>query len=188
VHPCTHGIRASCPSQDVQRNAEEVKGTKHPEADNGNLVNKTRLAAYNYAVRLLTHREFCEFEMRQRLTGREFEDDVIRWTINQLVQDGYLSEMRFAESYLRSRLKKGEAPWLAAKRTEQKGTRSDAVQAALAELSADYDAGQAARDLMQARDPGGLRFDDERVWQRQARFLRNKGFATDIILRVLKQR
>jgi len=126
--------------------------------------------------------------MRQRLTGREFEHDVIGWTINQLVQDGYLSEMRFAESFVRSRLKKGEAPWLAAKRAEQKGARSDVVQAALAELCEDYDAEQVAQDLMQARDPGGLRFENERVWQRQARFLRNKGFNADIILRVLKQR
>jgi len=148
---------------------------------------KQQLAAYSHAVRLLTHREFCESEMRQRLAGREFEAEVIDWVVHQLQQDGYLSEMRFAESYLRSRLKKGEAPWLAAKRAEQKGARSDAVQAALAELCEDYDAEQAARDLMQARDPGGLRFDEERVWQRQARFLRNKGFATEVILRVLKQ-
>jgi len=151
-------------------------------------VDKTKLAAYHYAVRLLTHREFCEADMRRRLAGREFEGDVIDWTINQLVQDGYLSEMRFAESYLRSRLKKGEAPWLAAKRAEQKGARSDALQAALAELTEDYDAEQAARALIEARDAGGLRFEDERVWQRQARFLRNKGFHADIILRVLKQR
>jgi len=153
-----------------------------------NKPGKEQLAAYRYAVRLLTNREFCQFEMRQRLARREFDEEVVAWAINQLQKDGYLSELRFAESYLRSRLKKGEAPWLAAKRAEQKGARSDAVQAALAELTEDYDAEQVARDLMQARDPGGLRFDEERVWQRQARFLRNKGFATDIILRVLKQR
>jgi len=126
--------------------------------------------------------------MRQRLAGREFDDEVIDWAVKQLQQDGYLSEMRFAESYLRSRIKKGEAPWLAAKRAEQKGAESETVQAALMELTECYDAEQAARDLVSGRDPGGFRFDDERVWQRQARFLRNKGFATDVILRVLNQR
>jgi len=165
-----------------QRNTEEV------ETENEREVNKTRLAAYNYAVRLLTHREFCESDMRQRLAGREFEGDVIDWAINRLQQDGYLSELRYAEAYLRSRLKKGEAPWLAAKRAEQKGAQSAAVQVALAELTECYDAEQAARDLISARDPAGLRFEDERVWQRQARFLRNKGFNADIIMRVLKQR
>jgi len=149
---------------------------------------KQQLAAYNYAVRLLANREFCEFEMRQRLARREFEDETIDWAISRLQQDGYLSELRYAEAYLRSRLKKGEAPWLAARRAEQKGTQSAAVQAALTELTECYDAGQAARELMLARDPAGLRFEDERVWQRQARFLRNKGFATDIILRVLNDR
>ncbi len=149
---------------------------------------KQQLAAYNYAVRLLANREFCEFEMRQRLARREFEDETIDWAISRLQQDGYLSELRYAEAYLRSRLKKGEAPWLAARRAEQKGAQSAAVQAALTELTECYDAGQAARELMLARDPAGLRFEDERVWQRQARFLRNKGFATDIILRVLNDR
>jgi len=149
---------------------------------------KQQLAAYDYAVRLLANREFCEFEMRQRLARREFEDETIDWAISRLQQDGYLSELRYAEAYLRSRLKKGEAPWLAARRAEQKGAQSAAVQAALTELTECYDAGQAARELMLARDPAGLRFEDERVWQRQARFLRNKGFATDIILRVLNDR
>jgi len=149
---------------------------------------KQQLAAYDYAVRLLANREFCEFEMRQRLARREFEDETIDWAISRLQQDGYLSELRYAEAYLRSRLKKGEAPWLAARRAEEKGAQSAAVQAALTELTECYDAGQAARELMLARDPAGLRFEDERVWQRQARFLRNKGFAADIILRVLNDR
>jgi len=126
--------------------------------------------------------------MRQRLADRDFDDEVTGFVIHQLQKDGYLSEARFAESYLRSRLNRGEAPWLAAKRARQKGAESAAVEAALTELTGHYDAEQAARDLILARDPGGLRFGDERVWQRQARFLRNKGFATDIILRVLKQR
>jgi len=172
----------------VAEDTEEVKVKNNQDEENEHGVNKAVQEAYHYAVRLLTHREFCESDMRRRLAGREFEDAVISWTINQLQQDGYLSEMRFAESYLRSRIKKGEAPWLAAKRAEQKGAQPEAVQAALMELTEDYDAEQAARDLVSGRDPAGLRFDDERVWQRQARFLRNKGYATDVILRVLKQR
>ncbi len=150
-------------------------------------LNKTEQAAYHYAIRLLANREFCIREMRQRLGRRSFDDAIINVVINQLQQDGYLSEARFAESYLRSRLNKGEAPWLAAKRAEKKGAEPAALQAALAELSEGYDAMQAAQDLMMARDPGGLRFDDERIWRRQARFLRNKGFAMEIILRVLNE-
>jgi len=146
---------------------------------------KAAQAAYRYAVRLLAGREFCISDMRRRLAGRAFDDAIIDEVIGQLQQDGYLSEERFAEACIRSRMQRGEAPWLAARRALQKGADPDAVDAALAELSEDFDAEQAARALIAARDPGGRRFDEERVWQRQARFLRNKGFGTDIILRVL---
>jgi len=85
-------------------------------------------------------------------------------------------------------LEKGETPWLAMKRAKQKGADDASLQLAMDELTVDYDAEQSARDLLAMRDPAGFRFEDERVWQRQARFLQNKGFGTDIVLRVLKER
>ena len=108
--------------------------------------------------------------------------------IKQLQTDNYLSEQRYAEAFLRSRMNRGEAPWLAAQKARQKGAESAAIQAALAEFDEDYDDEQVCRELLEQRDPGGLRFEDERVWQRQARFLRNKGHNSATILRVLKQR
>ena len=147
---------------------------------------KAQLAAYNYAVRLLGGREFCQLEMHQRLIARAFDEDIVEEVIRQLQQDGYLSEMRFAESFLRSRMNRGEAPWLAAQRARQKGAQAEVVDMALQDVLADYDAQSVAQELIGRRDPAGRRFEDERVWQRHARFLRNKGFATDIILQVLK--
>ncbi|MDQ6966440.1 MAG: RecX family transcriptional regulator, partial [Mariprofundaceae bacterium] len=41
--------------------------------------------------------------------------------------------------------------------------------------------------LLARRDPQGLRHEDERVWQKQARFLRNKGFDAATIVRALKE-
>ena len=126
--------------------------------------------------------------MRKRLAARDYDEADIEAVVEQLKSDSYLSEVRFAESYLRSRLNKGEAPWLAAQRAKQKGVDHSVLQNELDRVEADFDAGEAAARLLAARDPSGLRFEDERVWQRQARFLRNKGFNSDTILRVLNQR
>jgi len=126
--------------------------------------------------------------MTQRLESKAYEQDIITTVLAQLKRDNYLSEQRYAEAFLRSRLKRGEAPWLAAQKAKQKGAQSQAVQMVLAELCEDYDDEQVCRELIDQRDPGGLRFDDERVWQRQARFLRNKGHNSATILCVLKQR
>jgi regulatory protein len=125
--------------------------------------------------------------MHQRLSRRDYDEPTITEVLKRLKADHYLSEARFAESYLRSRMKKGEAPWLAAQKARRKGADSAAVEAALSELTAHYDAEQAAREILAARDPAGVRFEDKRMWRRQARFLQNKGFASDIILRVLKE-
>ena len=151
-------------------------------------LNKEELAAYTYAVRLLGQREFNAREMSQRLESKAYDQEIIAAVLTQLKRDNYLNEERYAEAFLRSRLKRGEAPWLAAQKAKQKGAESNALQVVLAEFVDDYDDEQVCRELIDQRDPGGLRFDDERVWQRQARFLRNKGHNSATILRVLKQR
>ncbi len=151
-------------------------------------MNKEQLEAYSYCARLLARREYCTAQIQQKLIGRELDDDMISFVVAQLKHDGYLNDLRYAEAYVRSRIEKGETPWLAAKRAQQKGADAVSVQAALDELTEDYDAEQTARELLLMRDPTGFRFEDERVWQRQARFLQNKGFGTDIVLRVLKER
>ncbi len=151
-------------------------------------MDKAQSAAYLYAARLLARREYCTLQIKQKLQSRDTDAEVISFVIEKLKTDGYLNDQRFAQLYLRSRIDRGEAPWLAAKRTQQKGADERSIQLAMDEISADYDAEQAATDVLKGRDPAGFRFEDERAWQRLARFLRNKGFATDIILRVLKQR
>lgn len=118
---------------------------------------------------------------------REFDSDCISTVLVQLKDDGYLSEARFAESFLRSRLNRGEAPWLAALKARQKGVDESALQAALEEAEAGFDMMQACRDLLGRRDPQGLRHHEKRVWQRQARFLRNKGFDTATILHAMNE-
>lgn len=148
---------------------------------------KEQLAAYAYAVRLLAGREYCAARLRAKMALRGFDANCISTVLARLKDDGYLSEARFAESFLRSRLNKGEAPWLAALKARQKGVDASALQAALEEIEADFDMMQACRDMLDRRDPQGLRYHDKRVWQRHARFLRNKGFDTATILHVMNE-
>ena len=103
----------------------------------------------------------------------------------RLRETGLLSEARFANSYLCSRLKRGESPWLAARKARQRGVDEAALQAALEEAEAGFDALAACRELLKRRDPAGERRSNARVWQRQARFLQNRGFDSATILRAL---
>jgi regulatory protein len=136
---------------------------------------------------LLAGREYCAAQIRAKLLLRDFDADCINAAMAELRDDGYLSEVRFAESFLRYRLKKGEVPWLAAVKAKQKGVDESVLQDALAEAEASFDMMQACRDVLGRRDPQGLRHHEKRVWQRHARFLQNKGFDTATILHAMNE-
>ncbi|HCS12184.1 MAG: ABC transporter permease [Zetaproteobacteria bacterium CG06_land_8_20_14_3_00_59_53] len=132
-------------------------------------------------------REHCAAELRLKLGQRDYPDEVIAAVLARLREDGHLSESRFAEAFLRMRLKAGETPWLAAQKARQRGVEEVALQDALQAMQDDYDGLEACRRLIARRDPLGLRHADENQWQRQARFLRNKGFDAATIVRALKE-
>lgn len=147
---------------------------------------KQARAAYAYALRLLSRREFFAAEMERRLTTKGFDDACIWQTLNRLTDDGYLSEARFAEGFLRMRVARGETPKLAAIRARQRGVKSAAVEAALHEAEEAFDRDSACHELLQRRDPRGLRHSDARLWQRHARYLKNKGFDAATIMRAMR--
>jgi len=144
-------------------------------------------AAYSAALRMLTRREHCEAEVRNKLQQRGFDEIASECAIEELKNYGYLSESRYAEAFLRYRMQRGEAPWMAAVKAGQRGVDETALQAALEEAEASFDATGACRELLQRRDPGRLRRNDKRVWQRHARFLRNRGYNAATILQVLNE-
>ncbi len=145
-------------------------------------------AAFSCAIRLLGQREYCEAEIRNKFRQREYPPDCVERVITCLKDGGYLSEERFATEFLRSRLRKGEAPWLAARKARQKGAKDTVIGEVLGEIETVFDAFSVCRALLDRRDPHGLRFTDDRVWQRHARYLRNKGYDTATILRCLNEK
>ncbi len=158
----------------MQQKANRVDANKAEQRD-----------AYMAAVRVLGVREHNEHELREKLENKNFDAIIIDNVIEQLKHYDYLSEARYAESFLRARLKKGETPWLAAQKARAKGAEPSALRAALAEAENSFDAWQACKDVLGKRDPACLRKNDKRVWQRQLRYLQNKGFDMNTILQVM---
>jgi regulatory protein len=125
--------------------------------------------------------------MRSRLISRGFAGPCIRHTLDRLVELGFLSDERFARSFIRSRVRRGETPWLAAAKARQKGVREDALNAALAASLEEYDKVAACRNLLAKRDPQSLRLVDSKIRRRQIRYLKSKGFDTATIFHVMNE-
>ena len=79
-------------------------------------------------VGLLARREHSEFELRQKLTSREFSADDIENAIERLLEKDYLSDTRFAQSTCRYRVSRGYGWRYIANELKQKGVCSIIIQ------------------------------------------------------------
>ena len=150
-----------------------------------NAIKKEQLEAYKSAVRFLGIREHNEHELREKLSRKSYDDIIIDDVIELLKHYDYLSETRYAETFLRSRLKKGETPWFAAQKARQKGAEPVSLKLALEAAEQSFDAWSACKDVLDKRDPMGSYKQDKRLWQRQMRYLQNKGYDINTILQVM---
>lgn len=134
------------------------------------------------ALRLIAQREHTRAELAQKLTPHG-EPEAVEATLARMDELGFLSDARFAEGYVRSRAQR-----LGRRRLEhelaQRGVAPDEAAAALdAELDGD--------ELSRARAVWARKFGvaptEPKEWARQARFLSARGFASDVIRRVLKE-
>ncbi len=70
------------------------------------LVNEAR----HHAVRLLVNREHSYYELYQKLIQKGHENDSITSALNDLVSNGMLSDKRFTEMFITSRVNRGSGP------------------------------------------------------------------------------
>ena len=90
--------------------------------------------AYERAIRLLAVREHTGKEIRQKLSAKGYSAEEIDSAVLKLIAEKSLSEERFAESYIRSRLRKSpEGKPILRMRLKEKGTPSDVADSALSD-------------------------------------------------------
>ncbi|GAB2179998.1 hypothetical protein DLREEDagrD3_02210 [Denitratisoma sp. agr-D3] len=134
------------------------------------------------AVRLLARREHSRAELLRKLSPHGNPED-IETVLADLQRHNLQSDARFAESYVRSL---GERFGVAKLRhtLRGKGIATEVVEAELgkADLADDSERARAVWAKKFAAAPT-----DAKEWARQARFLQSRGFATDVIRRVLKE-
>jgi len=149
-------------------------------------VKNEQQEAFKSAVRILGIREHNERELREKLSKKNYDEIVLDHVIELLKHYDYLSETRYAEEFIRYRLKKGETPWLAAQKARQKGAEPVVLKLALEAAEQGFDVWSACKDVLDKRDPMGSYKQDKRLWQRQMRYLQNKGYDINTILQVMK--
>lgn len=135
------------------------------------------------ALRLLAQREHSLQELRRKLAPQAEDPDLLDALLARLQETGLQSDLRFAQSFVRTRATRMGAARIRYELTER-GIAGEMADAALAE-SAGGD------ELTRAREVWARKFgeppQDRKEWARQARFLHGRGFAADLIRKLLKE-
>lgn len=144
-----------------------------------------RAALREQALGLLARREHSQYELRLKLWRRGFEDDLVDEVISELRDEDLLSDARYAEAYVASRVSRGFGPIRIRGELQQRGVDEALAEDAVANADCDWEAN--AADQLRRRF-GDEPADDQRERQRQYRYLANRGYASDHIRRVLDER
>jgi len=137
------------------------------------------------AVRLLARREYSRAELVERLAAKGHADDSIAECLDDLAEQGLQSDARFAESFLRSRIFRGQGPVKIRLELERRGLCREEVQAAFAasEQAGEADWAALACTALARRFTGPG--DTPRERARRERFLASRGFDFDQVRHAL---
>jgi len=129
-------------------------------------------------VRLLAAREHSRRELRQKLTQRDADPDLLETVLDRLQQAGLQSDERFAESFIESRIRKGQGPVRIRRELRERGIDSDLIDRFLEVYHGEWrDLLRQVHDARFGRGPAR----ESRELAKRARFLEYRGFPGEMI-------
>lgn len=127
---------------------------------------------------LLARREHSILELRRKLRKRDMSGELVEQALLDLVEDGLLHEGRFAESFVSSRITKGQGPLRIRADLSERGVRESLIEQALAESECDWFELAAQVRLKRFGSDVPRDFPGK---AKQSRFLQYRGFTSDQI-------
>ena len=156
-----------------------------------------------YALYLLAGQMKTEKQMRDKLKGKAYEDEIIEKIVRQLLEVKYLDDVNYAQCYIRANRHKYGSYRLKMS-LKQKGVRQTDID--LAFLNEEDEAMEASdvvteKDIVSkilekkiasttidwARMKSDYQYKNA-IYQKLARFLASRGFSADVIKTVLRTR
>lgn len=129
-------------------------------------------------LRLLSRREHSFNELLRKLTAKGWNKDEIKPVLEDLREQGYQSDIRFTESFVRSKSAKGSGPNKIRAELQEHKIDNVAVEQTMASLTIDWD--------LLAQEVHNKKFGSSppKNWtdkQKRARFLLYRGFTQEQI-------
>ncbi|WP_455217463.1 regulatory protein RecX [Kaarinaea lacus] len=165
--------------QSVEKEAALDQGVLPPVVAD-DTARQDRNALRKKALDLLARREHSVSELHQKLTShakkKEIDTGLATGTIDELQQEGLVSDERFTEAFIHYRQNNGYGPVRIQSELRERGV-SEKIQGAYLDFADPQWLDQAA--LVRRKRFGDGLPEDYKERARQARFLQYRGFTTD---------
>ena len=135
------------------------------------------------AMGLLSRREHSTDELTLKLKKRNFDMDEITATLDRLQRENLQSDSRFIESVVNSRVSAGFGPVKIKYELRQKGISVEWVDDYFSGMTVEWEQLMAAQ---RSKKFGQIIPVDYREKMKQARFLQNRGFSTESVMRLFR--
>lgn len=129
-------------------------------------------------LRLLTRREHSQLELLDKLALRGFERAETKFVVNDLSEQNWQSQHRFAESYARHRIKKGYGPLKIAQELRQRGIKEFDLTLVVTDLVGSWD--DVLEQIYEKKYTNETQLTYKERLKRN-RFLQQRGFSGDMI-------
>ncbi|NOX91190.1 MAG: regulatory protein RecX [Gammaproteobacteria bacterium] len=134
------------------------------------------------AVDLLMRREHAVAELQKKLNARDYDANIVAEVIEQLLDEGLVSDARFTEAFVRYRCNNGHGPRRIQSELHERGV-SEKIQAAYLDIGDSRWFEHAAQ--VRSKRFGDAQPENFKERARQARFLQYRGFTSEQIREVL---
>jgi regulatory protein len=176
-----------------ETDAAHARGTRRQaeRSDCADAVDSSELAAQAYrtaldrGLRSLGARDHSRRELERKLARKGVSRELAHAVVDELGARGFQSDARFAETFVHHRADRGYGPAWIRQALHERGVDAELIAGLLDRPEAEW---RTLAEAARVRKFGAELPLDRPAWERQARFLAQRGYATDVIVRVLDRR
>ena len=148
------------------------------------MVDEVVASANRSALDMLSRREHTVEELRRKLLAKGFDHDVVTGIVDDLQTRNLVSDDRFVEAFIRSRVNRGQGPVRIERDLRGRGVDELRIEQA---IHYDTEYWSDIIDRVREKKFGTAKKLSRQDWAKQARFLQQRGFTSEQIRTALNK-
>ena len=151
-------------------------------------IDKKKARARNNAYSLLRMRPRSEYEIRNRLKLKGYDESIVEEIVALLKKTGDIDDLKFAKLWVESRMHLNPAGDIVLRQElKEKGVADSIIKATLEEKAKSYDEYEVAFSMARERFERLKKLDRRKAMKRLYDFLSRRGFKYDTVSRIIDE-